>query len=365
MRNGGARRVLLAALTAVLALGAAEGLCRLAPEPAAPLAGDGIHLLGNPYLLWELRPGDHDELGVRVHVNRDGLRGPELGPKRGPRLLSVGDSSVYGFGVEDGAVWSDVAGRALGVEVLNGAVPGYSSYQAINLLTMRGLATDPDVLVIGTLWSDNNFDSFSDATLLAAHAGWSARVWHWQRLLRESALFRRLDWVIRVRPAGERARKVGWTVGGDDARTGARRVPIEEYARNLDTLARLMADRGKGVVFLLLANRDDVDLRPPEPAWAPYRAVMRDAAARFGAPLVDVPAAFQASGRSADALFLDKMHPSELGHSLVGAAVADALADTGWPRTPLVAAASAARPGRYVDPFVDRAVDPGPRPSGE
>ena len=88
-----------------------EGLCRLAPAPD-PRVPDGkaaqgtITLEGNPWLLWQLRPGDRTEHGKPVHVNALGLRHGDIEPSTGLRILALGDSSVYGFGVGDDEVFT-------------------------------------------------------------------------------------------------------------------------------------------------------------------------------------------------------------------------------------------------------------------
>jgi len=335
--------------------------------PAVPPEHPSIVLHGNPMLLWELAPGTRTERGVRVHVNAEGFRGPERGPRRGPRALAVGDSSVYGFGVQDEAVWSAVAERTLGAEVVNGACPGWSTFQARNMLDLRGWDLAPDLLVIGTLWSDNNFDGFVDRELLASLAGWesgwTARA---RRLLGASALFRRADWSLRVAPQARRAREIGWDLSDRDDRSGRRRVAIEDYVANLEALVDAARAHGAGVVFLELANRQDlVPVAGTEPAWAPYREAMRAVADRHGAPRVDVPRAFVASGRSADALFLDSMHPSAEGHALLARAFAEAVGAVGWPTRPFVLPEPTGAPPEVVDPYAQAggrpAVDAVPR----
>jgi hypothetical protein len=337
-----------------------ELLARAQPVPAAgaPL-GDAVKgsvlLNGDPWLLWSLAPGDHEEVGVPVHVNALGMRDRDRGAKAGPRALALGDSSVYGFGVRDEQVFTALLEHRTAAEFVNAAVPGYSTFQALNLLDMRGWALSPDVLVVGTLWSDNNFDSFTDRDLLASYAGWQASSVRSLRMgLEASALFRWLDWTVRVAPQGARARKVGWQVGGDDPRTGSRRVDIRSYAANLDSMCARMYARGGGVVFLVLANREDVEPLSADPAWAPYRRVMRETAARWGAAIAEAPSAFQASGRSADALFLDQMHPTPLGHQILADAVGAALAARGWPERALTLTQPATTLVVPADPFEGR-----------
>lgn len=371
-RLSAGRRAGIAVGVAAAALLGAEVVARSAdvPDPSAPdvegpattTEAGAIMLQGSPWLLWELRPGVHEELGVTVHVNAQGFRGPARGPKTRPRALALGDSSVYGFGVEDDEVFTARLEAALPAEFVNGAVPGYSTFQSINLMDMRGWALDPDLLIVGNLWSDNNFDTFVDRDLLASYAGWEAS---WtrgvRRALEGSALFRWLDWRLRVAPAGERARKVSWELGGKVGRTGDRRVALDDYAANLDALCGAAEARGAGVLFLLLANREDLEAPPPDPAWGPYRRAMRDAAARWGAPLVDVPEVFRASGLSADALLVDRMHPSARGHARIAEAIAAVLEERGWPETPLRLTPPEGPPPERADSFVGKP-PPAPQP---
>jgi lysophospholipase L1-like esterase len=356
-------RVRRAGGVVLVVLGLGELLARGAtvPDGALPPSGypmdSAIVLHGNPWLLWELLPGTREELGVRVHVNTRGFRGPEIGPKQGPRALTLGDSSIYGFGVEDDEVWSARLGTTLDVEIVNGAVPGYSTFQALNLLQMRGLALEPEVLFVGTLWSDNNFDGFVDRELLATYAGWEATPARVVRaVLERSQLFRWLDWRLRVAPRAAAARKVGWDLSANDRPDGRRRVSIGDYAANLDRIAGVARSRGAAVVYLLPANRDAIDPRGSDPAWTPYRQVLREAAARHGALLVDVPAVFQASGHTSDALFLDKMHPTALGHAFMAEATAKALATRGWPTTKMAPAVDAAAAALPVDRWAHHVV---------
>lgn len=313
-------------------------------------AQGGILLDGSPWFLWELRPGVHKERGVTVSVNTLGLRGPEVGPKSRPRVLALGDSSIYGFGVADDAVFTARLGKVINAKVINAGVPGYSTFQSLNLLDARGLALDPDLLLVGNLWSDNNFDTFVDRELLAAYTTWGdSGAASLRGALERSALFRWLDWFARVRGQAATARRVGWTVAGKGDPMGRRRVALEDYAANLDAMTGRMRAREGAVVFVMLANRDDLLGRTPNPAWGPYRDVMRETASRWSAPLVDVPAAFAASSLDVDALFLDDMHPTAAGHQVLADAVVAALA--GWPARAIVLGEPRERP-EYTDRFL-------------
>ena len=375
------RKLVVAGLTAVglwffaearvTALFGAEIRAWEAPLPASK-AGHTV-LKGNPYLLYEYPPGTYFEQGVTVRINGLGLRGPEVQtpkPAGRRRLLTTGDSSVFGFGVAEGEVFSQVAAEALGpgVEAVSAAIPGYSTFETLNLLRMRALATEPDLFVIANLWSDNNFDAFVDRETLAEYAGWEeGPMGQAQRLLSKSAIFRWLDWELRVESQSRLARTVTWQKDGA-AHIGQRRVAIQDYADNLDTLARIAVDRGAELVFVVLANNEDLDagaIAGPvgRAAWDPYRAVLRDTAARWSSPVIEVPRLFQESGHSKAALFQDEMHPTALGHRLLGQALAQQLA--GWAKGDRIGtAASGGEVPDYVDPFVQSSGPPAaPQPS--
>lgn len=314
---------------------------------------------GNPYLLYEYRPGVHMERHVTVTINSMGLRGPEPvipKPQGVRRFITTGDSSVFGFGVQDDEVFSAVAGQALGdsVEDISAAVPGYSSYQSINMLRLRALKTEPDLLVIANIWSDNNFDSFVDKEVLAAYAGFeeSARG-KVVRLMSHSAVFRVLDYRMRIAPAAQAVQRVGWMQSGR-AQDGRRRVAINDYAANLGTLAGIAESAGADVVFMVLANNEDLSLEANAgKAWDPYRTVMRETAARIGAPVIDVPALFIESGLDKETLFLDEMHPTAAGHKIMGDALAAVLKDAAFDKGGTVMAAGSPGPVPvYEDPYV-------------
>lgn len=104
-----------------------------------------------PGLASELRPGFTTLYkGVRVEINSDGYRGPELpAPEPGkPRVALVGDSFVFGNAVE----WEDTLGVQLerelaNAQVLNLGVPGYTAEQVAAVVELDALRLEADVVV--------------------------------------------------------------------------------------------------------------------------------------------------------------------------------------------------------------------------
>jgi len=310
---------------------------------------EAIMMRGSPFLLWELAPGERDGPGGRVSINRDGFRDGNRGSKTGQRVLALGDSSVYGFGVGDSDVFTaqlEQTFSSASAQFVNGGVPGYSSTQALNLLWGRGLALEPDLLLVMTLWSDNNFDTFVDADQIANYAAWRrSGIASAEAVLEHSAIYRALEFSLRKSEPG----RVGWMELKRQAPSGNRRVPIDNYARNLREFCTTMASRDGGVVFVILPNRNDLQNTESHPPWVPYRTVMRSVAQSCEAPLVDLPKAFARDGRAH--LFLDEMHPSSVGHALMAKTIADVLKASGWPSKPIQVRAPTDVSESVEDPF--------------
>jgi lysophospholipase L1-like esterase len=325
--------------------------------PPAALEGGAVVMPGHPFLIYEYRPGTHEERGVTVRINRLGLRGPEVQvpkPRGRTRLMVTGDSSVFGFGVEEKEVFVGVAAQQLGVEPVNAALPGYSTWQTLHLLELRALATQPDLVVICNLWSDNTFDRFVDREILATLAryedGWRGRV---HQVFSYSAIFRLAELELRTAKNAELARGVTWRQDPNaEGRLGVRRVEINEYAANLRKISNRVTENGAEVAFLLLPNRVDIDGGDAPRTWDPYRDVLRAIAQETGAVLVDGPSLFDNSQLSAENLFIDEMHPSAEGHRILGEGLASALAARGWPTKSAQVAPGTPAPEHWTDPHL-------------
>jgi lysophospholipase L1-like esterase len=182
--------VLAAILSPLLFLGLLEAGLRIGGfryEPATPMTTGGGemdhgHLYRpDPDLLWTLHPRRvlHDPmLGfIQVRTNSLGLRGPEPPGRRHPggiRILCLGDSITFGLGVGHGRSWprqlerilrerEELAGRP--VNVVNGAVPGWSSVQGMQLLR-RLEWLHPTVIVFWFGPNDVQYRGARDACLI-------------------------------------------------------------------------------------------------------------------------------------------------------------------------------------------------------
>jgi hypothetical protein len=127
---------------------------------------------------FSLRPGvrvrhaDRD-FSVSVAVNALGMRGPERSASRPAgtaRILLLGDSFSFGWGVEQDETFAARLERVLTervgpVEVLSAAVPGWSTDQHYIYLRTRGLALEPDLILLATGENDLTELSLNRLTL--------------------------------------------------------------------------------------------------------------------------------------------------------------------------------------------------------
>mgnify|MGYP001618030010 CR=1 FL=1 len=338
-------RVLASALLLVVVFLLGEGFARvLSPEVPTWRGGDtgSVIMVGHPTRLWGMGTGTRQNSGTTAFINDLGLRGEIPTTPRPPgvdRIMVLGDSTYFGHGVSDSQTFPAqlqalLQAQGLSVEVVNGGIPGYSTEQSRLLLDEVGWSLEPTLLLVGNLWSDNNFDHFADADLLRTR-----RVVTASWLLTQSQLFQLLAGTIDRLRGGEGARIVTWTRDSEWPTVGVRRVPLRRYAENLDGMVHDARSRGIGVAFFTPCNRemargdseDDV-------VWGAYFDAQAAVASFHGLPRTECrgPMKAAAKAQGVEALFVDEMHPSAAGHAVFAQAAAQSLLGAGWPNQKLL-----------------------------
>ncbi len=133
----------------------------------AGIASIRIHRQSSdPQLIYELVPGSSCERdGVAIAINSAGFRDDEFPnpPPDGLRIVLLGDSVAWGWGVPMESAFPQVLERELrqlGSEpyassiVYNLSVDGYSTEQEVRLLETRGLALNPDLVIVSYVLND-------------------------------------------------------------------------------------------------------------------------------------------------------------------------------------------------------------------
>ncbi len=285
-------------------------------QPLESLDELGIRMVGDPLTGWQL-----EETGVPPPGGRP-LVTTRLGEVRTPdadeiRILGLGDSGPYGFGVQAHETYLEVAARSLEeswgspVTAVNAAVPGHDSGQSLALLQLIAEAAQPDWVVCASLWSDLYHATGQHAELVDSTRLLAGPLTH-------SALFRLMHRALEphILPV-----KIGWIDSHDDIGsdpTGAYcRVPLSAYRDNLEQLVERSRSLGARTAFVVLPAPMDRDPVPPPETVRAYRETMRRVAEETDSPLLDGPALFR-DDPAASTAFLDTVHPNATGHTLLG-----------------------------------------------
>ncbi|MBI1795417.1 MAG: SGNH/GDSL hydrolase family protein [Candidatus Eisenbacteria bacterium] len=144
--------------------GVSEGLCRLAARPLA-------HFTGGPALVRDY---------PKATVNSHGLRDPErpfAKPAGAFRMLTLGDSFMFGHGVADDSTCARILERTFNarggtpVEVVNASHIGFNSAQERAMLDTLGLRFHPDLLMLAYVLNDPEEKPLAYPSLLPGSLG--------------------------------------------------------------------------------------------------------------------------------------------------------------------------------------------------
>jgi lysophospholipase L1-like esterase len=315
-------RFALGLVVAVVVLYLFEIGLRIAGVQTAYQAGAMGSWRMTPGLAHAVQKGPRDGHSFVLSTNGDGLR-TDLPKAKTPAKLRValmGDSTVFGWGVDDGNAVSDGLQAALDaaapgtVEVLNAGQPGYSTTQVAWFFDGVVAAYQPDRLVVFQTMHDFNTVVVSDRELLAGGATAGARL----RVLlaqhsRVYQVLRQALWPLTDQP-----------MLLPDQATGeprVARVSDTEREQNFDALrARLATWGGRLLIGYLPFHADLTGHGGDRPgmAWGVAYAKAHD---------VDVIDLRACCGTDSEALVLadDHGHLAAAGNLRVGAALAPAI----------------------------------------
>jgi hypothetical protein len=156
IRAASARLALLLAATSV-GLALAEAAARVAAPHWAPQHAERNFWRYDPLLGWAHRPGQrgamhHPDFRIQVAISSQGLRDREYPFERTPgrrRMLVLGDSFAWGFGVEQEEAFSElIEARHPDWEILNAGTSGWGTDQSLLFLGERGMRWRPDVVLL-------------------------------------------------------------------------------------------------------------------------------------------------------------------------------------------------------------------------
>lgn len=304
---------------------------RVTPGGVATLGGL-VRLSRHADIVYELQPRLRVRfLGAPLTTSSAGFRDKEYPLEKPPgvvRIVGLGDSVMFGWGVGDGEDYLSLLEWRLGeakpdrrYEVINTAVPGYNGVMEVETLKQRGLAYRPDLVIVGFCGNDMGLPNF---------LGDRQDTFALDRSFLVDFVRGRLSPEARTRDDGlvGRPGRVSWRNPDADelARVPPRyahMVGLRAYARAMQELRRLQESDAFEALVLYFPGA------PPE---------VRDAVAGAGlqsfnmAPLVkrfieehggrrEAFSVLHVSGRDP--------HPSRLGHRFIADALFDQLRETG------------------------------------
>jgi len=219
----------------------------------------GSLYIEDPELLWRLRPDFEGwardfflmtvtDKAPRWHfkINKRGFRGNDFEDKTLPgtyRVLCLGDSCVFGFGVDEGDTFPvrltaglEAVCPACRFEVINMGVPGYTSRQGVELAKRWIPRLKPNAVIIAYGTNDWWRRELTDDEAMERAQTTGALL---NRFLRRSAIVKFLSSGVQNKPKIDRKDILS-----------AHRVSRPEYEKNIAAISRLASEHGTKVALM-------------------------------------------------------------------------------------------------------------------
>jgi lysophospholipase L1-like esterase len=282
---------------------------------------------GDPLLFWRVRPNLDRVIWdfTVVSTNDQGLR--HLGtvePKRdgSRRIVTMGDSVTFGYRIpivfpkrpEDYdhealpyalAMERDLraANPDRDIEVVNLAVPGFTSHQGLAWLRRDIEKLEPDLVIACFGWNDINLRAATDREMM------------------------KTDWYhVALRHAGSASQVishlVSWRRKGQPPKAApfagpVLRVPVEDYVDNFLEIARLAGVHGASVAAIGPVYRGSAQNTAESERMTRQRDALRNAMREAGIPYLEIPELTEQNHPDNLMLFGELVHPNKRGHRLM------------------------------------------------
>jgi lysophospholipase L1-like esterase len=343
------KRIGLAAGATLFALATCELAARVVfPAPPDPTREPQIKYRFDPEIRYIPLPNQRGWIDDGfVTTNSQGFRGPEPASPKPPgrfRVVAVGDSVTFGFGVNDADTFCAQTEQllrskrpGLDLDVVNIAVPGYDTRQEVALLRRNLSRLEPNLVLVG-LYSNDIPDSLEDGdggTTVAAGGGDTGRVlqmnpvptgW-WSIQLRKSRATYTIGRALR-----RFAKQGEWGMSRftmeldilEGRNTDQLDAAWDRVEKQLGQLRELATAHGFSVGVVVLPPREQV---VGLYSHARYQDRVRSIAEPLGFFVIDPLPVLTASRERKDRLYVpyDRNHPSEAGHRLIAQAIVDDL----------------------------------------
>ena len=261
---------------------------------------------------------------------RTGTDPVETGPGKSVKgtIHVLGDSSSFGWGVDYEKTYGYIfakkinealAGKNIGYELVNHSMPGFTSFQGMNLLERLDSIKPDDWVLVSFGWNDSYFSGTTDRKRLENRMSWIGRV----RAGLNSFLFYKWMQSFWVE---NRLYRAEWNL----EEVGSR-VSLSQYRKYLDVIFDEIQKRGSHPVFVNVCNYDDYPdtaRSVAEKRSVPFFDFPEQLMPLLGeAPILfpeqfstyfDVYGGLMEQDESLVVLFPDGCHPNVIGHHLMG-----------------------------------------------
>jgi lysophospholipase L1-like esterase len=294
-------------------------------EAAAAFNRETGRVLGEAYL----SQLGSDPAQVRIRIDRDGFRGPEIDASHAaPRIVTIGDSCTFGMAESSSyprMLEASLRQQGIITEVVNAGVEGYTSADVVIELG-RLKALQPEVATIYLGW--NGFFNEEQVFGHPALATW--------RLIRGAARG------LRTRFESPKARALEAYTKPKHADAQARGLTrldgfVPEFLPEIRHIVREMQSSGSRVVLLTLPGLYEVDRQPTEymlkighlPTYTdnPYvlakltsrlNELLRQMAREESADVIDLELWSRTALNPRERYFFDSVHLTDEGQEMLG-----------------------------------------------
>lgn len=246
------------------------------------------------------------------------------------RIITLGDSCTYGWGVESSNTFSkllekklNAASPGVNFQVINAGIPGYTSYQGILLLKHKLLRYSPDIIISAYGWNSHFIFPYTDREWIKPVSPMHAEVIN---IARKIFIYRAVTDVI-GRLNKKSKSELKYRVPPEDLRDTLRQLNDTAVVNNVKVVFTTIPSNvltGQVAEWTLLKHSLDDNKVNMVLRHKMVNEIISEVAGEKGALLVDVAEKFNqlklTEGRQ---LFyrpedeMDDVHPNEEGHQVI------------------------------------------------
>jgi hypothetical protein len=293
------------------------------------VADENLQIVDDPQIGF-LYPPDYEgklqqgDVDFTFHTDAHGFRNPGPWPDTA-EVVVVGDSWVFGYGVEDAEAWPLLLARGLGSNrLVNLGLVGSSPQQYWRVFDRFGSKLHPEVLLFGFFPANDLEDERIFSRWVEEGSPGNYRVWRAEggaspagtALVESSYVLTSLRVIWKNRRGSLGGKTIEWRDGGKlrlagglYERVAARAVPghrdFEHLLELFERIDKYTTERGVRLVMLLFPTKEAVYL--PLLGERPDRMVPRFIAEleRLGIPYLDMTVPLQARAREGQTLYFE------------------------------------------------------------